>query len=141
MLIFTFSICIANYNPGKSVTIVSHILFYLIARGERVILQDQSEGRIGILFDNDKNAICEVSKHNSRRYRDGRPCWLLVSADEDLSPISEFLFCHRVIVVSSPNMVKKKDLKEWMKQSLATTFISPPPSCLEVVYLLYVKLF
>jgi len=140
---FTFSVCIANYkyNPGKSITIVSHILFYLIARGERVILQEQSGGRIGLLFDNDKNAIHQVSKKNSWRYMDGRPCWLLVSADENKSPISEFNFCERAIVVSSPNMVKNKDLKEWVKQSQAKTFVSPPPSCLEVVFVLYVKLF
>jgi hypothetical protein len=27
-------ICIANYNPGKSVALVGYLLFYLIANGE-----------------------------------------------------------------------------------------------------------
>jgi hypothetical protein len=136
VLIFTFSVCIANYSPGKSVAIVSHILFYLIARGDRVILQEPSGARIGILFDNDKGGIQEISQNEGLRYVDDRPCWLLVSADADLSPIPELQFCKKIIVVSSPNMVKKKSLKDWMKQSRAKTFISPPPSCLEVVFLL-----
>ena len=74
------SVCIANYNPGKSVALVAYLLFYLIARDERTILQSQNKkGRLGFVFDDD--GVREVCEHNSGIYQDGKPCILLVSAD------------------------------------------------------------
>jgi len=136
-----FSVCIANYSPGKSVALVGYLLFYLIARGERTILQSQNRnGRLGFVFDD--GGVREVFPHNSHIYKDGRPCCLLVSADStEVSPFMDLDFCDRTIVVTSPNIKSKSNLKHWMKQAEAEEFIAPPPSCLEVVYLLYVKLF
>jgi hypothetical protein len=132
---------IANYNPGKSVALVGHLLFYLVARGERTILQSEDQGgRLGFVFDDD--GVHEVSAHNSHIYDNGGPCCLLVSADgKTVSPSLALHFCDRTIVVTSPNIKSKPELKEWMKQAKAKQFIAPPPSCLEVVYLLYVELF
>ena len=86
------SVCIANYNPGKSVALVRYLLFYLIARGERIILQsEKSNGRLGFVFDDD--GVREVFAHNSHIYDDGRPCCLLVSADgEIVSPSDDLDF-------------------------------------------------
>jgi len=132
-------VCIANYNPGKSVALVAQLLFDLIAQGERVILQSQNTtGRLGFAFDD--NGVHEVFPHNYKNYIDGRPCYLLVSADGVISPLADFDFCHRIIVVTSPNFALKKELKDFQKQTEAETFIAPAPSCHEVVYLLYVEL-
>jgi hypothetical protein len=135
------SVCITNYNPGKSVALVGYLLFYLIARGERTILQSEhKDGRLGFVFDDD--GVREVFAHNSRTYKDGRPCCLLVNADGKIvHPLDELDFCDRTIVVTSPNMESKPRLENWKKQLKADEFIAPPPSCHEVVYLLYVKLF
>ena len=135
------SVCITNYNPGKSVALVGYLLFYLIARGERTILQSEhKDGRLGFVFDDD--GVREVFAHNSRTYKDGRPCCLLVNADGKIvHPLDELDFCDRTIVVTSPNMKSKPRLENWKKQLKADEFIAPPPSCHEVVYLLYVKLF
>jgi hypothetical protein len=130
----------ANYNPGKSVALVGYLLFYLIANGERTLLQSEHKnGRLGFIFDND--GIREVFPHNCDS--DGKPCCLLVSADGNMvHPLAELGWCDRTIVVSSPNMKSKPDLKTWMSQTEETEkFIAPPPSCLEVVYVLYVELF
>jgi len=133
-------VCIANYNPGKNVALVAHLLFSLIAQGERVILQSQDvTGRLGFAFDD--NSVHEVFPHNYKNYKDGRPCYLLVSADGLVSPLVSFDFCHRIIVVTSPNFAAKKELKDFQTQAKAQTLIAPAPSCHEVVYLLYVELF
>ena len=135
-------VCIANYNPGKSVALVGYLLFYLIANGERTLLQSElGEGRLGFVFDND--GVHEVFRHNYKSYRDGKPCCLLVSADgKTVRPLPELGWCDRTIVVSSPNMKSKPNLKTWKTQTKRTReFIAPPPSCLEVVYILYVEPF
>jgi len=135
-------VCIANYNPGKSVALVGYLLFYLIANSERTLLQsDLGDGSLGFVFDND--GVHEVFQHNHKSYRDGKPCCLLVSADGKMvHPLPQLGWCDRTIVVSSPNMKSKPDLKTWMDQNEETErFIAPPPSCLEVVYVLYVELF
>ena len=136
-----FSVCIANYSPGKSVALVGYLLFYLIARGERTILQSQNRnGRLGFVFDD--GGVREVFPHNSRVYKDGRPCCLLVNADGTLIyPLGDLGFCDRTVVVTSPNIKSKLELDNWRKQTRAQQFIATPPSCSEVVYLLYVKLF
>jgi hypothetical protein len=135
-------VCIANYNPGKSVALVGYLLFYLIANGERTLLQSEHKnGRLGFIFDDD--GVHEVFAHNSDSYNNGKPCCLLVSVDDKMvHPLAELGWCDRTIVVSSPNMKSKPDLKTWMSQTEeAEKFITPPPSCLEVVYVLYVELF
>ena len=97
-----------------------------------------STKRLGFIFDD--NGVREV--YNAETYNDGKPCYLLVSADGKLeSPSPELDFCSNVIVVTSPNLKSKLDLKEWKKQVEAEEFIAPQPLCLEVVYILYVKLF
>jgi hypothetical protein len=133
--------CIANYNPGKSVALVGYLLFCLNALGVRVILQsDMSSPYLGFAFDD--AGVREVSIDDTSRYNDGKPCYLLVSADgTQIYPRGNFGFCSKTIVVTSPNMESKSDLKNWAKQGQAEQFIVPPPSCLEVVYLLYVELF
>ena len=133
--------CIANYNPGKSVALVGYLLFYLNALGVRVILQSgTSGGRLGFAFDDD--GVREVFGDDASRYCDGKPCYLFVSADfTQIYPRPDFGFCSSTIVVTSPDMESKPDLKNWKKQAQAGQFIVPPPSCLEVVYLLYVELF
>ena len=134
------SVCIANYNPGKSVALVGYLLFYLIAQGERIILQSETpNGGLGYVFDDD--GVHEVFRRDSRIYKDGRPCYLLVSVDDtQIYPSGFFSFCDRIIVVAPPNLRSKPDLKNWKKQAKADQFIAPPPSCHEVVYLLYVEL-
>jgi hypothetical protein len=80
--------------------------------------------------------------HNAQTYKDGKPCYLLVSADSKMEcPSPHLNFCSTIIAVTSPNLKSKVNLKEWKKQVKAKQFIAPPPSCLEVVYLLYVELF
>jgi len=135
------SVCIVNYNPGKSVALVGYLLFCLITQGERTILQSKDEnGRLGFVFDD--KGVHEVFPHNAKSYKDGKPCVLLVSADgKETFPAVILSFCDRTIVVTSPNTKPKQKLTEWMKQSIADQFIAPRPSCLEVVYLLYVELF
>ena len=121
---------------------LSDTFFYLNALGVRVILQTPTPSlqRLGFIFDN--NGVREVSLHDAEIYNDGKPCYLLVNTDGKVeSPSPALDFCSNVIVVTSPNLRSKLDLKEWKKQVGAVQFIAPPPSCLEVVYLLYVKLF
>lgn len=91
-----------------------------------------NKGRLGFAFDNDN--VREVPIYNSEKYNDGYPWWLLVNADNQKSPSMALDFCEKAIVVNL-------DLREWKKQFRAKKFISPPPSCLEVVYLLYAKIF
>ena len=75
-------------------------------------------------------------------YDDGKPCYLLVSADgKEEYPSPHLDFCSPIIVVTSPNLRSKSNLRTWTKQLSATQFVVPRPSCLEVVYLLYVKFF
>jgi len=130
------SVCTANYNPGKSVALVGYLLFYLIAQSERTILQLKLQGgSLGLLFDHD--GVHEVFENDYRRYADGKPCCLLVSADgKHVHPVDELQFCDKTIAVTSPNLKSKTRLENWRKQSQAEQFIAPPPSCLEVVYLL-----
>jgi hypothetical protein len=74
------SVYIAQYHPGKSVALVGHLLFYLIARGERTILQAETlDGGLGYVFDDD--GVREFFRHDARIYNDGGPCYLLVNAD------------------------------------------------------------
>jgi hypothetical protein len=130
-------VCLANYNLGKSFALVGYLLFYLNALGVRVILQTPTNPliRLGYIFDN--SGVRELSAYDARIYNDGKPCYLLVSADGKLESPSTFLdFCSNVIVVTSPNLKSKPDLKEWKKQVGAEEFIATQPSCLEVVYLL-----
>jgi len=80
--------------------------------------------------------------HNAQTYNDGKPCYLLVSADgTEEYPSRHLNFCSNIIVVTSPNIKSKADLKNWAKQAKARQFVATPPSCHKVVYLLYVKLF
>ena len=139
------SICIANYNPGKSVALVGYLLFYLIALGERIILQDMREefDRSGFLFD--EKGVREITAANFQtfdEFDDDRPCWLLVNADgKKTSPSLAFSFCNKEIVVSSPNYEAKPELKSWLNQEKPQRIISPPPPCHEVVWHVYVKVF
>jgi hypothetical protein len=130
------SVCRANYNPGKSVALVGYLLFYLIAQGERVILQSEDpDGRLGFAFDD--RGIHEVFADDSDDYDDGKPCCLLVNVDgTDVYPSDAFAFCDRTIVLTSPNLKAKVGLENWRTQFSAEQFIAPPPSCLEFVYLL-----
>jgi len=107
----------------------------------RVILQSERlDGRLGFVFDD--NGVREVFIHDAQIYNDGKPCYLLVSADgTQIYPSPELSFCNSIIVVTSPNMKSNADLKNWTKQTRAKQFVAPPPLCLEVVYLLYVELF
>jgi hypothetical protein len=109
--------------------------------GVRVILQAEDDTDIvGFIFDAD--GVRGISKHDAWSYIDGKPCLLLVSADGPRTyPLSSFGFCNATIVVTSPNMKTKSNLHAWRKQVVAKQFVAPPPSCLEVVYLLYVKFF
>jgi hypothetical protein len=134
------SVCIANCNLGKTFTLVGYLLFCLNALGIRVILQTSASStkRLGFIFDS--NGIHAVSTQNAEIYDDGKPCYLLVSADGTLEyPSPELDFCSNIIVVTSPNLPAKPELRNWRKQFKAEQFIVPPTSCLEVVYLLYVK--
>jgi hypothetical protein len=128
-------------NTGKSVTLVGYLLFHLIAIGERTILQTEapSKNSLGFIFDD--HGVREISANEAQVYDDGKPCYLLVSADGTKEyPSKHFRFCSKIIAVTSPNINSKPDLKNWAKQTLAEEFVVPPPSCSEVVYLLYVKL-
>jgi hypothetical protein len=130
-------VCLANYNLGKSFALVGYLLFYLNARGERVILQTPTNPlqRLGYIFDN--SGVRELSVYDAEIYDDGKPCYLLVNADGKLeSPSTSLGFCSNVIVVTSPNLPSKPDLKSWKKQVIAKHFIAAQPPCLEVVYLL-----
>jgi hypothetical protein len=105
----------------------------------RVILQAEDvTGIVGYIFDAD--GVREVPGRGAENYADDKPCLLLVSADGPYTyPLPVFNFCHATIVVTSPNMKPKSQLRAWQKQVVAEQFVAPPPSCLEVVYLLYVK--
>jgi hypothetical protein len=109
--------------------------------GVRVILEVKSRRRLGFVFDDD--GVREISRlDDTRTYMDGKPCCLLVSADgTNVYPSQDFGFCNVIIAVTSPNLQSKGDLKNWAKQTSAEQFITPQPSCAEVVYLLYVKFF
>jgi hypothetical protein len=109
--------------------------------GVRVILQAEDDtGLVGFIFDAD--GVRGITRHDAWDYIDGKPCLLLVSADGPQTyPLSILGFCNATIVVTSPNMKTKSRLRAWQKQALAEQFVAPPPSCLEVVYLLYVKFF
>jgi hypothetical protein len=106
----------------------------------RVILQTGQGGRLGIIFDDD--GVRGISVRNIDELAKGKPCCLLVSADgPQTSPSPEFDFCAAAIVVTSPNLKSKPMLNAWFKQAEAERFVATSPSCLEVVYLLYVKFF
>ena len=123
-----------------SVTLIGYLLFYLNAMGVRVILQTETCGRLGIIFDDD--GVREITARNAENYADGKPCYLLVSADYPrTSPLPDLGFCTATIVVTSPDLRSMPDLKSWRKQVSARQFVAPPPSCSEVVYLLYVDCF
>jgi hypothetical protein len=109
--------------------------------GARVILQSEGPpGIVGIVFDAD--GVRETSARDALIYKDNKPCYLLVSAnDPRISPLQPFDFCTATIVVTSPNLKTNESLKSWQKQAKAYQFVAPPPSCPEVVYLLYVESF
>ena len=125
------------YNVGKTVALVGYLLFYLSALGARVILQTNDEKGLGVIFDDD--GVRGISRAEALLYDDGKPCYLLVSADGKIE-YPRLNFC-KTIAVTSPNLPSKLNLKEWSKQNRAKIFIAPPPSCLEVVYLMYVEPF
>src|SRR5205809_4459837 len=97
-------LCIANIYPGKTVALVGYLLFYLNALGVRVILQTEApDKRLGIIFDDD--GVREISIHDAQIYNDGKPCYLLVSADgAEEYPSWHLDFCSNIIVVTSPNL-------------------------------------
>jgi hypothetical protein len=105
--------------------------------GVRVILQTEDvKGVVGYIFD--AGGVREVPARGAENYADNEPCLLLVSADGPYTyPLPVFNFCHATIVVTSPNI--ESQLRAWQKQVVAEQFVAPPPSCPEVVYLLYVK--
>jgi hypothetical protein len=107
--------------------------------GVRVILQAEDyTGIVGFIFD--ANGVRGISNDDAWGYADRKPCLLLVSADGPHTyPLPILSFCNATIVVTSPNMKTKSNLHAWRKQVEAEQFVAPPPSCLEVVYLLYVK--
>jgi hypothetical protein len=109
--------------------------------GVRVILQTEDDiGIVGFIFDT--NGVRGITRYEAWNYADDKPCLLLVSADGPYTyPLPIFNFCHATIVVTSPNMKPKSQLRAWQKQVVAEQYVAPPPSCLEVVYLLYVKFF
>ena len=109
--------------------------------GARVILQTEAfPGIVGTVFDAD--GVRETSARDALIYRDNKPCYLLVSADGPLtSPLPALDFCTATIVVTSPELEPKSSLNAWRKQAQAYQFVTPPPSCPEVVYLLYVESF
>jgi len=58
------SVCIANYNPDKTVALIGYLLFYLIAPGKRAILQSETPNEgLGYVFDDD--GVHEVFKHHA----------------------------------------------------------------------------
>jgi hypothetical protein len=107
--------------------------------GARVILQTESlPGIVGSVFDAD--GVHEISALDAWIYKDNKPSYLLVSADGPLtSPSPALALCTATIVVTSPNL--NPNLNAWQKQANAYQFVAPPPSCPEVVYLLYVECF
>ena len=107
--------------------------------GARVILQTEGvPGIVGTVFDTD--GVRKTSALDALDYIDGKPCYLLVSADGPrTSPLTVLDFCTATIVVTSPNLKTKHGLNSWQKQAKAYQFVAPPPSCLEIVYLLYVE--
>src|SRR3954471_18227469 len=109
--------------------------------GVRVILQTEGDsGIVGFVFDAD--GVRGISARDAWNYADGKPCLLLVSADGPwTSPLEDLDFCSAAIVVTSPNLKAKSGLNAWRKQVGAKRFVATPPSCLEVVYLLCVKIF
>jgi hypothetical protein len=95
---------------------------------------------MGFAFDAD--GVHEIRAVDAWRYADGKPCYLLVSADDSLTyPLPVFGSCAATIVVTSPNLKSKSHLNTWRKQDDVDQFVAPPPSCAEVVYLLYVECF
>src|SRR6516162_3075779 len=105
------------YNLGKSVALVGYLLFYLNVLGVRVILQTEtpSDKSLGIIFDG--NGVREVFTHDAQTYKDGKPCYLLVSADGiEEHPSRHLDFCTNIIAVTSPNLRSKPKLKNWKKQ-------------------------
>jgi hypothetical protein len=104
----------------------------------RVILQSaKPDGSLGVIFDDD--GVRPDSTNEAQLYDDGQPCYRLVSADGIKESLSEYLgFCCSKVVVTSRNLESKPNLKKWSKQASADRFVALPPSCLEVVYLLYV---
>ena len=109
--------------------------------GVRVILQTENDpSTVGFVFDAD--GVRDISARDARIYADGKPCYLLVSADgPQTSPSPALEFCTATIVATSPNLKSKPNLNAWKKQSYACQFVATPPSCSEVVYLLYVEFF
>src|ERR1051326_8279430 len=107
-------VCIANHNLGKSVALVGYLLFYLISQGQRVILQsNKDKGGLGYVFGD--NGVHEVSEETALIYEDGKPCYLLVSADgTEVYPLTTFAFCDKIIAVTWPNLSSKPGLKNWM---------------------------
>ena len=96
--------------------------------------------RLGIIFDD--HGVRGISVHDTDKYIDDKPCCLLVDADGPwTSPLEDLDFCSASIVVTSPHLKPKSELNAWQKQVGAKRFVATPPSCLEVVYLLYVKFF
>jgi hypothetical protein len=105
----------------------------------RVILQMEITGCIGIIFDD--HGVRGISTADNYA-TDGKPCCLLVSVDgPHTSPLPAFDFCTGTIVVTSPDLQSKHVLRSWEKQAKAKRFVVTPPSCPEVVYLLYVNFF
>jgi hypothetical protein len=97
-------------------------------------------GYVGIIFDDD--GVRGITARDAWNYADGKPCLLLANADDPwTSPLADLGFCSATIVVTSPNLKPKPELNAWQTQVGAKRFVATPPSCLEVVYLLYVKLF
>jgi hypothetical protein len=108
--------------------------------GARIILQMEIRSRLGIVFDDD--GVHGISIYGAENYADGKPCYLLVSVDSPLIyPLPDLDFCTATIVVISPNLKPMFGLNAWRKQFGAYQFVAPPPSCPEVVYLLYVEFF
>lgn len=59
---------------------MGYLLYYLNAMGIRVILQTEGDpSTAGLVFDT--SGVREVSTHDAWIYMDGKPCYLLVSAD------------------------------------------------------------
>ena len=108
--------------------------------GARVILQTENlPGIVGSIFD--AKGVREIPTLDAWVYDDGKPCYLLVSADGPLTfPSPALAFCTATIVVTS-NLKPKFNLNAWQKHAEAERFVATSPSCLEVVYLLYVKFF
>jgi hypothetical protein len=114
-----------------------YLLYFLNAMGIRVILQTEGDpSTVGLVFD--ASGVREVSTHDAWIYMDGKPCYLLVSADGRMTfPSPALASCTATIVVTSPNLKSKPNLNAWRKQSQADQFVAPPPFCAEVVYLFF----